>query len=55
MEDLTLIRLRGPIIPGLSVYASSMLGPLAGVNLSVSALPSLEGLVLKDGLLLYIN
>ena len=45
------MRLRGPITPGLSVYASSMLGPLAGVNFSVSVL-FLGGLTLNDGLLL---
>ena len=48
---LTFMRLRGPITPGLSVYASSMLGPLAGVNFSVSVL-FLDGLTLNDGLLL---
>ena len=52
---LTLIRLRGPITPGLSVYASSIpAGPLAGVNFSVSAL-FLDGLTLEDGLLLTKN
>ena len=49
---LTLMRLRGPITPGFNVYASSMLGPVAGVNFRVSALLFLEGLTLEDGLLL---
>ena len=47
---LTFMRLRGPITPGLSVYASSMPGPLAGVNFNVSLF--LDGLTLDDGLLL---
>lgn len=49
---LTLMRLRGPITPGFSVYASSMVGLVAGVNLSVSVLLFLEGLTLDGGLLL---
>jgi len=34
------------------VYASSMLGPLAGVNFRISLLLFLDGLTLEDGLLL---
>ena len=48
----TFMRLRGPITPGLRVYASSILGPVAGVNISVSPSSSLrrEGLCLEEGL-----
>ena len=50
------MRLRGPITPGLCVYASLILGPVAGVNLRVSLLPllllvGLTGLLLTEKIL----